>query len=172
MDRRVAYLLSVAATGLLALGSAFLLTRADGNQRDLPRAGPAAAAAPKTPKKPAKPKPGSEEATRQFMRQKLDAMRQVLRGIVTEDYGLIQTNARKMQKMGTQTEWNIVQGPIYGDYQSAFRRSAELLSKAAKEKNADGAAMITMQATLNCIECHRYVREPNVKRLKPVHVID
>lgn len=109
------------------------------------------------------PKPGSRKAVKAFMRQKLGAMRQVMRGIVTEDYDLIETNARRMQKMGTQVEWNIVQGPIYGDYSESFRRSAELLATAAKEKNADAAMLVYMQVTLNCIDCHRYTRGPKVK---------
>lgn len=91
-------------------------------------------------------------------------MREVLRGIVTEDYALIRKNAQAMKKMGTATEWNIVQGDIYGDYSSSFLRSAELLDKAAKNKNDDGALLVYMQMTMNCIECHRYVREPSVRR--------
>ncbi len=61
-----------------------------------------------------KPNPGSKQAIRAFMRQKLDSMKFVLRGIVTDDYDLIRKNAVAMQTMGIGVEWNIVQGPIYG----------------------------------------------------------
>jgi hypothetical protein len=111
-----------------------------------------------------KPKPGTEKAVRAFMRQKLKAMRSVLQGIVTEDFLLIRQNAEAMKKMGTQAEWNVVQGPIYGNHSRSFQRSTELLSEAAKEKNADSAMLVYMQMTLNCIDCHRYTREPNVKK--------
>lgn len=111
-----------------------------------------------------KPKPGSEAAIRIFMRQKLKSMRLVMQGIVTEDYALIRKNAAAMKKMGTGAEWNVVQGPIYGSHRDAFERSAGLLEQAAKDKNGDGALLIYMQMTLNCIECHRYTREPKVRK--------
>lgn len=121
----------------------------------------AEAAAPQKAK--SKPKPGSEEAVRLFMRKKLGAMRLVMQGLVTEDYVLIRRNAEAMKSMGTQAEWNVVQGPIYGNHSKSFQRSAELLAEAAKEKNADAAMLVYMQMTLNCIECHRYVREPKTR---------
>lgn len=98
------------------------------------------------------------------MQQKLTSMRQVLKGIVTEDFALIQANAKKMRTLGTDTDWNVIQGPIYGNYLASYRRSADLLTTAAKSKNADGAMLVYMQMTLNCIECHKYTRDPKVKR--------
>lgn len=147
---------------LLLVGSTFVTFRSASGRAFEEQTQVASGAKPKLKQKA--PKPGSEKAIKAFMRQKLTAMKLVLRGIVTEDYDLIQKNAARMQKMGTQAEWNIVQGPIYGDYQASFRRSAELLSKAAKNKNADAAMLVYMQSTLNCIECHRYVRGPTVRR--------
>ena len=119
---------------------------------------------PAKPRKTDKPKPGSEKAVRAFMRGKLTAMRQVMKGIVTEDYDLIRKNANKMKNMGTQVEWNVVQGPIYGNYSASFRQSADLLAKSAREKSTDGATLVYMQMTMNCIECHRYTRDPKVKK--------
>ena len=111
-----------------------------------------------------KPKPRDDKAIRKFMRQKLGVMKQVMRGIVTEDYAAIRRNAQAMKKMGSGVEWNIVQGPIYGNHRASFQRSAELLVQAADDKNADGAMLVYMQMTLNCIECHRYTRDPAVRR--------
>ena len=48
-----------------------------------------------------KPNPGSEKAIRAFMRKKLHSMRQVMHGIVTEDYQRVRKNALAMKKMGT-----------------------------------------------------------------------
>jgi hypothetical protein len=163
MKHRLASLASLAAVVAIAIGAAIALNSAGGSATQPAKTNTRGKSQPAKKKAPAADQAG-EKAIRTFMRQKLGAMHQILQGIVTEDYGLIQTNAARMRKMGTAAQWNIVQGPIYGDYRSSFRRSAELLTKAAKEKNADAAMLVYMQATLNCIECHRYVRKPNVKR--------
>lgn len=115
------------------------------------------------------PKTDDEQGTRKFMRQKLGAMKQVMRGIVTEDYAAIRRNAKAMKKMGSGVEWNIVQGPIYGNHRASFQRSAELLVQAADDKNADGAMLVYMQMTLNCIECHHYTRDPDVRKKFKLH---
>lgn len=140
-------------TGIIGCGALLLL--------------PVGAQSPATSKpeqtKP-QPKKDGDQAIRKFMRKKLGAMKQVMRGIVTEDYAAIRRNAKAMKKMGTGTEWNIVQGPIYGNHRASFQRSADLLVQAADDKNADGAMLVYMQMTLNCIECHRYTRDPAVRR--------
>ena len=148
-----------AAVVAVAFGTAVVLRPVDGDATQ--PAGKLSRKPSKTEKK--REDPVGDKALKAFMRQKLAAMQQVLQGIVTEDYDRIQKNAARMQKMGTAAQWNVVQGPIYGDYRASFRRSAELLSKAAKNKSADAAMLVYMQATLNCIECHRYVRGPKQK---------
>lgn len=131
---------------------------------------PVDARSPQAPEpEKSKSRPKDDKAIRRFMRRKLGAMNQVMRGIVTEDYALIRRNAKAMKKMGTGVEWNIVQGPIYGNHRAAFQRSADLLVKAADEKNVDGATLVYMQMTLNCIECHRYTRDPAVRRKFKLH---
>jgi hypothetical protein len=149
-----------AAVVAIAFGTAITLRPVDG---DSTQPAKSVSRGPSKKAKKAKEDPVGDKALKAFMRQKLGAMQQVLRGIVTEDYERIQKNAARMRTMGTAAQWNVVQGPIYGDYRASFRRSAELLSKAAKSKNADAAMLVYMQATLNCIECHRYVREPKQK---------
>lgn len=149
--RSILIVVVIVASGVLALTPVVPSQRSsDAESKPMPKA--------------QKPEPGSDKAIRAFMRQKLKAMRLVLRGIVTEDYPLIQKNAAAMKKLGTGTEWNIVQGPIYGDHRAAFQRSAGLLENAAKARNTDGAMLVYMQMTLNCIECHRYTRGPDVRR--------
>lgn len=115
-------------------------------------------------KKSKKPKknsqPGQKKlAVKAFMRGKLDATKQVLEGLVTENYDLIQRGSDKMRVMSMRAEWNVVQGPIYGQYSASFRRSAELIAKAAKEKNVDGASLVFLQLTMNCVNCHKFTRE-------------
>lgn len=162
-SRRCIHLATVTALAAIAVTAVSQPAPVHGDAAGAQAAPPKKRAAKKKTKK-AKPKPGSEKAVRAFMRAKLGAMRQVLRGIVTEDYDLIRKNAEKMKSMGTQVEWNVVQGAIYGNYSASFRQSADMLIKAARDKSSDGAALVYMRMTLNCIECHKYTRGPNVKK--------
>ena len=93
-----------------------------------------------------------------FMRAKLDSSQQVLEGLVTEDYKLIEQGAQQMQLMSKAAEWQIIPGPVYAQYSTEFQRSAEQLAKHAKDKNIDAAGLSYMQLTMNCVSCHRYIR--------------
>jgi hypothetical protein len=50
---------------------------------------------------------------------------------------------------------------------SEFRGSAQRLRDHAKEKNVDAATLSYFEVTLNCVRCHKYVRQTNVKRNPP-----
>ena len=46
-----------------------------------------------------------------------------------------------------------------------FRRAADALTKAAQEKNVDGAALAYLDMTMKCVNCHKYVRDTRQARL-------
>lgn len=103
-----------------------------------------------------------------FMRAKLDSSQQVLEGLVTEDYKLIEQGAQQMQLMSKAAEWQIIPGPVYAQYSTEFQRSAEQLAKHAKDKNIDAAGLSYMQLTMNCVSCHRYIRGAKIAQGEPV----
>ena len=45
-----------------------------------------------------------------------------------------------------------------GSHSQEFRAGVERLVKAAEKKNLDAASLAWTKTTLNCIECHRWVR--------------
>ena len=106
------------------------------------------------PKKPQNNKP----ALRAFMRGKLDASQKILEGLCTEDYELIGRGAQALQKIGGAEEWRISNDPVYSHRSAEFLRVAERLKKAAEEKKLDSVALTWVEATMSCIECHRWVR--------------
>ena len=106
------------------------------------------------PKKPQNNKP----ALRAFMRGKLDASQKILEGLCTEDYELIGKGAAALQKIGGAEEWRISNDPVYSHRSAEFLRVAERLKKAAEEKKLDSVALTWVEATMSCIECHRWVR--------------
>jgi hypothetical protein len=100
----------------------------------------------------------SELKGRQFMHRKLEHSQKVLEGIVLEDFDLIEKNARTLSLLSQAAEWQILPSADYKKHSEQFRRTAESLGKAAREKNIDGSALAYVQLTLNCVECHKYVR--------------
>ena len=100
----------------------------------------------------------NEKAVKAFMRGKLDASQQVLEGLVTEDFKLIELGGDRMRVMSLRAEWNVLKTPAYVQYSNEFQRAAQQLSRAAKEKKLDAAALFHLQLTLTCINCHKHVR--------------
>lgn len=94
-----------------------------------------------------------------FMRAKLDASTQVLEGLVTEDFTMIEKGARTMEAMSRASEWQMIKGPVYIQFSNEFRKICEDLEDDAKEKNVDAAGLDYMRLTMGCISCHNFVRK-------------
>jgi hypothetical protein len=61
--------------------------------------------------------------------------------------------------LSRKAEFQLMKTEEYGKQSEAFHRSAQEMLKAAKSKNLDGAALAYVQLTLNCVNCHKYVRD-------------
>lgn len=101
-----------------------------------------------------------------FMRTKLDASKDVLDGVVTEDFAKVKQGAERMFAMSKAAEWNAIQGPVYAQYSSEFRRSVERLIKEANDNDIDGTGLAYMQLTMNCVSCHKYVKGTQVVQIE------
>jgi len=95
---------------------------------------------------------------RDFMRVKLKASNQILEGLAIEDMEMVQAGAQTLKTMSTAEKWRVYNDAMYRQFSGEFQRSVTDLEKAAKENNLDSAAMKWVATTMNCIECHRYVR--------------
>lgn len=102
-------------------------------------------------------------ATRgEFMKQKLELSKGILEGLTIEDYSTISKNAKALKTLSTQAEWNVGVVPNAADYiafTSEFQKISDELARKAKEKNLDGATLAYLRLTMNCVQCHKYVRE-------------
>jgi len=58
----------------------------------------------------------------------------------------------------------VINTPEYLMHSREFRRAAERMRDAAKQKNLDAAALAYMQMTLKCVECHKHVRKVKTAR--------
>ena len=97
----------------------------------------------------------------EFMRMKLDYSKEILGGLVNEDFASIVAGAKKLKRLSMAAEWEVPTIPNveeYGPYTADFQRIADDLQKAAKAKNLDAATLAYTRMTINCVDCHKYVR--------------
>jgi hypothetical protein len=94
-----------------------------------------------------------------FMHAKLTNSQSVLEGLTTEQFDLIQQGAERMIVMSKAAEWRVGQGDIYAQDTAQFVAAARDLVKQAKARNLDGATVSYLQLTMNCVSCHKHIRE-------------
>jgi len=94
-----------------------------------------------------------------FMRAKLINSQNVLEGLTTENFDLIRQGAERMIVMSKAAEWRVGGGEVYTQDTAQFVAAAQDLIKQSKERNVDGATLSYLQLTMNCITCHKHIRE-------------
>jgi hypothetical protein len=97
----------------------------------------------------------------EFMRQKLAFSKNVLEGLSLEQYPTIEKNAKALKLLSQAAEWEVPTIPNATDYvalTSEFQRYADDLAKNARQGNIDGATLAYLKLTMNCVQCHKYVR--------------
>jgi hypothetical protein len=100
----------------------------------------------------------------QLMQRKLKHAQKVLEGVAIKDFEMIAKSAEELMLVSKEAEFQVVKTAKYEIYSNDFRRLTETLAQEAKEKNLDGAALSYVDLTLNCVKCHKYVREVRMTR--------
>lgn len=112
-------------------------------------------------------RPGSRAASNdpptrgEFMRQKLEFAKNVLEGLSLERYESVERNAKALRRLSQAAEWEVPTIPNATDYvalTTEFQRYADDLARNAKDRNIDGATLAYVKLTMNCVQCHKYVR--------------
>lgn len=98
------------------------------------------------------------DTTSVFMQKKLKHAQKILEAIALEDYKEIDANSQALILLSHESNWNVFQTVEYNQQSAEFRRTVGRIRDAAKKKNIDGAALAYVQMTMNCVECHKYVR--------------
>ena len=115
----------------------------------------------------AKPQPGTAPIARNtelrvFMRKKLAASNKILEGLTTDDFELVKAGANELNQISTAERWFVTTDPVYRQFSGEFREITQQVIKAAEAGNADRVAMKWMDATISCLDCHRFVRGMHV----------
>jgi hypothetical protein len=100
-----------------------------------------------------------------LMQRKLKCSQKVLEGVAVKDFNMIVTQAEELVQVSKAAKWRVFKTPQYERFSNDFRRNAEVLIQQAKERNLDGAALAYVDLTLNCVKCHKHVREVRMGRL-------
>ncbi len=95
-----------------------------------------------------------------FMRLKLQPVKDILEGIALEDYDRIVAAAERIQLLSLDESWMVLQTDEYRRHSDEFRRAVKVTVDAARDRNLDGATVGYMQMTMNCVRCHRQLRNP------------
>ena len=93
------------------------------------------------------------------MQMKLEHTKGILEGLATEDYEQIAKETQALNALSLQSSWNAYTTLDYLDHSADFRRALNVITKAAHEENLDRAALGYVNLTVQCIECHRYLRQ-------------
>jgi hypothetical protein len=96
---------------------------------------------------------------RNFMRGKLAHSQKVLEGLALEDYASIAKSAKALRELSEDAQWRVSPDVNYLRLSTEFQDLAEELAEKAKAKNLDGATLAYVKLTLNCVECHKLVRD-------------
>jgi cytochrome c556 len=101
---------------------------------------------------------GGDKLTAEVMREKLALAQQALKGLALQDHALLRSSSDRLVKLSHASGWAARQTPEYELFTTEFRRAAAELSRAASEKNIDGATLAYTQMTVSCVSCHKYMR--------------
>jgi hypothetical protein len=93
-----------------------------------------------------------------FMRLKLDHAQQLLAAIALEDYEGVSRHSQRISLLTEDENWRVFQTVDYRRHSDDFRRSSNAVTEAARKKNLDGALLAYMQMTMQCVQCHKHVR--------------
>jgi hypothetical protein len=94
----------------------------------------------------------------EFMRKKLDASNGILEGLVTDDLRMVSNACDALLNMSTAEKWRASNDMMYLQHSEEFRNSVKHLRDKADGASIDGAALAWVDVTMNCIQCHEWVR--------------
>lgn len=94
----------------------------------------------------------------ELMRRKLGASQKVLEGIALEKFDTVGKGARELKEISENAAWNVFPDSDYAQYSREFRAICDDLNRQAKDKDLDAATLSYVRLTMNCVQCHKFVR--------------
>jgi len=107
------------------------------------------------------------EKISKFMRAKLVHSQKLLEALALEDFAQLAKHSQDLKLLSQESNWNVLETEQYLRHSEDFRRRTDALADAAKKKNLDGASLVYVELTLNCVQCHKHVRDVRGKPEPP-----
>ena len=99
-----------------------------------------------------------EQENAQFdMKKKLEYSKNILDGLVTENFDQVLAGAKSLNQLGKRN-WIANESAEYRTQNQVFWFTAGTLVLAAEDKNIDGATLAYTQMTVSCVNCHKLIR--------------
>jgi len=97
--------------------------------------------------------------TQMLMKQKSSAAHGLLDGIVQNDFAALAKHADMLKSISKASTWHTSDSEVFLGFARSFQNAADFLVANAKEKNQDGVALGYVRITLECMQCHKHVRD-------------
>lgn len=94
-----------------------------------------------------------------WMKKKLDYSQNILAGLTSEDFDKIADNARAMKGLGKFEAFVRSRNPAYTRQLQVFNEVNDEIIRQADSDNVEGVALAFTQLTINCINCHKALRQ-------------
>lgn len=94
-----------------------------------------------------------------WMKKKLDYSQNILAGITLEDFDKIADNARAMKGLGKFEAFVRSRNAAYTRQLQLFEETNDEIIRQADNDNVEGVALAFTQLTINCINCHKVLRQ-------------
>jgi hypothetical protein len=107
-------------------------------------------------------RPRQDQVLSMFMQAKLDHSKDVLEGLTVGDFDRIVQGAQALRQLAEHELWRVTPNITYTRYTEEFIRLTEALEAQGREQNIDGATLNYVNLTINCVNCHKFVRDQRV----------
>jgi len=102
--------------------------------------------------------------TQMLMKQKLAATHGLLDGIISQDLESLKKHADLLKSISRVSTWHKSDSEMFMSYARSFQNAADFLVTSAQEKNQEGVALGYVRVTLECMQCHNFVRDGKTKK--------
>lgn len=99
---------------------------------------------------------------KQAMDMKLKHAKELITGLAVEDFDKLADNAQALKRIGRDTLWKVSPNVNFIKYSSEFTTITDELTRSAKEHDLNGTTLAYVRLTINCVDCHRYVRNNRI----------
>ena len=101
------------------------------------------------------------------MRSKLEHSKNVLEGVVTSNWVLLERESRALVAVTKDPSWTVLAMPEYVQQSLGFIRATEDLLAAAKQRDLEAASKGFVALSTSCVTCHQYLARSRVAERRP-----